>query len=324
MSDRRKFRFPALARKSNHGTSKTQDGFALVTVIWITGILATAAFVATSAATSRLGTVDALIASAEAEAAADAGVTLAIASITARENSGQSTSFFTPAIVCRLNDRMVIRVDVSDEAGKVDLNFASDDVLRALMIGLGWPSDRVETHIAALQDYIDGDSEPRANGGEAPQYRDAALASRPRNGQLASIFELGQVIGFDTKILSDIYPHVTVYSGQSGVDPQIATPELQALLQSGSNNEALDTSKRVRDTPSLPMAFRTASTQHAMTVTSQGVSTRGARFIREAVVSFAPTRSAKRASQYRIWRWTNGVKTDALETLDVHGDLRRC
>lgn len=303
--------------------ARTDDGFALLSVIWIAGILATAAFVATSAASSRLRTVDALIANAEAEAAADAGVSLAIAAIANRGRSSQAGAFYTPALVCRLNDRTALRVDVSDEAGKIDLNFASDGILRALMTGLGWSLDVTEARIAALHDYIDADNEARTGQGEDKQYKDAGRPAGPRNGPLASIFELGQVLGFDASSANQMYPYVTVHSGQSGVDPLVATAELRALLEHGANGEALNLSKPL-STPSVPSEFRTSSTQYAMTVTSQGVSASGARFVREAVVSFSSASSASRPAQHRIWRWSRAPERAALMPLDAKGDMKPC
>lgn len=301
---------------------RTDDGFALLSVIWIAGILATAAFVATSATSSRLRTVDALIANAEAEAAADAGVSLAIAAIAARGHSNQGTAFYTPVLVCRLNDRTALRVDVSDEAGKIDLNFASDGILRAVMTGLGWSPVVTDARIAGLHDYIDADNDARTGQGEDTQYKNAGRPSGPRNGPLSSIFELGQVLGFDAASANQLYPYVTVHSGQSGVDPLVATVELRALLEHGAKGEALDVSKPL-STPSVPGEFRTSSTQYAMTVTSQGVSTAGARFVREAVVSFSGVRSASRPAQHRIWRWSRPERA-ALMPLDANGDMKPC
>ena len=302
---------------------RLDDGFALVTVIWIAGILATAAFVATSAVSSRLKAVDALIETAEAEAAADAGVSLAIAAMSERGQSPQAASLYTPPIICRLSDQAALRVDVSDEAGKIDLNFASEEILRAVMTGLGWPSELVGARIAALHDYVDGDSEPRADGGEEQQYRDAGRTTGPRNGPLASVFELGQVLGFDTASITQLIPYVTVHSGQSGVDPLMATIELRALLESGANGELLDMSKTLPDAPSLSAEFRTSSTQYAMTVISQGVSAGGARFIREAVVSFS-TRTQSRPVQHRIWRWSRGSERGTFAPINAQGDFKRC
>ena len=93
-----------------------------------------------------------------------------------------------------------VLVTVEDEAGKVDLNSASEPLLRALLAGAGATPVEVDRITAAILDYRDADNLRRPDGAEADEYRLAGRQNGPKNAPFDSIFELGQVLGVDAAL----------------------------------------------------------------------------------------------------------------------------
>jgi general secretion pathway protein K len=78
---------------------------------------------------------------------------------------------------------------------RLDVNAATGEMLAGLFDALGL-GDESPALVDALQDWIDPDDEPRANGAERAWY-EAAGRFPPRNGSLADARELRRVRGFD-------------------------------------------------------------------------------------------------------------------------------
>ena len=86
------------------------------------------------------------------------------------------------------------RYGLTDEAGKISIALAPPGTLQAL--GL------TEEQIDCLKDYVDSDSEPRANGAEQDYYDQLPWPYLIKNGPLATIEELLLIKGFSG---SDVY-----------------------------------------------------------------------------------------------------------------------
>lgn len=263
-------------------------GFALIAVIWIASLLAVVASVFTTSVRSTLRDVHSSVAMEEAAALAESGINLVLLdTITARASDAPRRF---PAdgttLVCRTGDSNLLAIRLRDEAGKVDLNVAKDELLRALFTGLGLKPSEADSVHDALADYKDSDSDQRLNGAEAETYRQSARASGPKNAALDAIDELGQVYGMTSELAARVRPFVTIHSGQEGVDPKAAAPELVALLARGSEGQGGFAAVRLSDRAALPPAFVTASARRTFTIEAEAVTSRGARFVREAVVNF--------------------------------------
>ncbi len=87
-----------------------------------------------------------------------------------------------------------LRYGLSDEAGKINLNTATEPMLLAL------PGMTVEL-VDALLDYRDGDSETRPSGAEQDYYDALPQPYRIKNGPLATAEELLLVKGFTGSVV---------------------------------------------------------------------------------------------------------------------------
>ena len=298
-----------------------ERGFALVVVIAITTLLAVVAFVFTASVRSTIRSAHADLAAAEAESLAEAGITLALLDLTAsrRDDGHRRFPIDGSARTCRLPEGDLVSVRVRDEAGRIDLNVGRDELLRALFIGLGLSAPEAEAKVDAIGDYKDSDDGKRLSGAELNDYLDAGRPAGPKNAPFASVDELSRVIGFDSNLVAKILPHVTIHSGQEGIDPDAASTELLSLLAAGAKDEGagLDTLD-LSGNSSLPPQFTTASVKRTFGIEADVRTTRGARFIREAIVGLFEKRQNRQeppiglsfderpGPSYRLWRWKRG------------------
>ncbi|MFN3400649.1 MAG: hypothetical protein ACK4Z4_09960, partial [Ferrovibrio sp.] len=83
-----------------------------------------------------------------------------------------------------------ITVSVADEAGKIDINMAAEDILRGLL-GPARIGEEQKRRIAdAIQDWRDRDDERRLLGSEKVDYASAGYRYEPRNRPFANPAEL--------------------------------------------------------------------------------------------------------------------------------------
>ena len=263
-------------------------GFALIAVIWIASLLAVVASVFTTSVRSTVRDVHASVAMEEAAALAETGINLVLLDAIKARASDAARRF--PAdgttLVCRTGDSDLLAIRLRDEAGKVDLNVAKAELLHALFTGIGLKPSDADSVRDALADYKDSDDDQRLNGAEAETYRQSGRPSGPKNAALDAVDELGQVYGMTSPLAARVRPFVTIHSGQDGVDPKAAAPELVALLARGSEGDGGFAAVRLSDRAALPPAFVTASAKRTFTIEAEAMTSRGARYVREAIVNF--------------------------------------
>jgi general secretion pathway protein K len=250
---------------------------------------------------------------ARAEALADAGVSLAILDLVAARESQTSERRFaldaTP-LACRIGDA-ALTIAVQDEAGKVDLNTAGPPLLRALVLGLGLGAGEAATD--AILDYRDEDDNRRLSGAERAEYRAAGRPQGPRNGAFLAVEELAGVLGLTQADVDRLRPFVTIHSGLTAIDANVASKALIDILDRGLREggapslldgewAASDLSSMGRRTALLPPQLLAASTRRAFSVHSQARTAGGTIFVREAVIEFV----APASSAFVLRRWYRG------------------
>jgi general secretion pathway protein K len=296
-----------------------ERGFVLLIVIWVTGLLALISASFAVAMRTHIKVTANTIENARAEALADAGVHIAIMDLLAtRTNRSREGRFAVDgtATVCRAPTGDLLRIAVEDEAGKVDLNIATEPLLTTLLQGLGASSGEASAHADRILDFRDADDERRLAGAEQPEYRAAGLVHGPKNAAFHTIEELEQVLGVPAGWIGRLRPLVTVYSGQGGIDPSVASIDLLAALgQSGFPSAAgtfgLQSDARSRRSLPVPAEFVAASLGRAFTVRSEARLAQGATFVREAVVEFRATRTSTHV--FRRWHRGQASPADAAE-----------
>jgi general secretion pathway protein K len=301
-------------RRSAHRNS--DGGFAMLVVISAIGVLALAAALFAKVTSAQVRASAIAVEIARANALAAAGINLAalkLLYIRANPNGKQRNFAITgEAFGCRLGNNLLV-TEAHDEGGKIDLNFAGERLLRALLLGLDVELARADEIVDAILDYRDGDNVKRPKGAEEAEYRAAGRAQGPKNAPFAAMEELNQVLGVDAELLTRMTPFLTVHSGKDGVDPMVAPRRLIEILRRG------DTPIRASDTGSdlqfddrasdLPASFIAASTRNTFSVRAEVVMAGGVRFALEAIVDLALLRpvgaagTPRQAPVFHLWRW---------------------
>jgi general secretion pathway protein K len=287
-------------------------GIALISVLWITGLLAVmaASFASSSRTEARLAHNHEE--SAKAEALADAGVHRAVFGLL---DFDPDTAWRAgaAAYALELGDGDV-QVWIEDEDGKIDLNAAPLELLTGLFLALGLPEDQAGLLADRIGDFRDEDSEPEPLGAEDDAYIGAGLVQGAADRPFATESELLRVLGMSQSLYEQVRPHVTVYSGAEGIDPTRASrrvlqalpgipPELvEALLTAAT---AVDPFSLFED-QSLPESLEqyiVPSRELVFTIRALGRTSDGGRYVREAVIELGPSAD----QPFLVYAWRRGT-----------------
>jgi general secretion pathway protein K len=206
----------------------------------------------------------------------------------------------------------LIRVRVQDEAGKIDINAAPDEMLEGLFRTVGVDAASASRLVDAIADWKDPDDLRRLSGAEAADYRAAGLPYVPRNGPFLAVDELRLVLGMTPALFERIGPFVTVYSRSGRINPVTAPAEVIRSLP-GIGIDQADLYVAVRSALEVPQPnllpaligaerYVTRLTPQTVTIRSEGRTARGGSFVREAVAVFTRTPAAP----YRLVSWRQG------------------
>jgi general secretion pathway protein K len=120
-------------------------------------------------------------------------------------------------------DTGTIRIDVSDEAGRIDINAAKTELLAGLFEAVGGESMSPEAFASRVDDWRDQDDEASPDGAEADEYDSAHLSYVPPNRPFRSTDELRFILGLSRADYAALEPFVTTFSGAGTVDPLSAS-----------------------------------------------------------------------------------------------------
>ncbi|MDX2156499.1 MAG: type II secretion system protein GspK [Hyphomicrobiaceae bacterium] len=285
----------------------------LFVVLWVVLLLALAGVGFSVTIRSALQERSAISARAEAAALAEAGVNLAIHDLVNAQWSRSWRRRFPPdnrSYTCSLDGHVIV-VTVSDEMGKVDINGAGGDLLRALLAGV--EAADADKLVANILDFRDADSSRRPGGAERDDYVAAGRSGLPKNATFDSPYELAQVLDIDAATLARLLPHVTTFTGQSGVDPAKASDALKGILSGGMPGRGADTANSGAFRARWPAAFTSVSSQRVFSIRSLVRSTRGGTFQREAIVRVV----ARRTDLYTILSWKQVDATPVGEPIEL-------
>ncbi|MCK4518586.1 MAG: general secretion pathway protein GspK [Candidatus Omnitrophica bacterium] len=181
---------------------KNSKGIILITVLWVTAVLTIIAL--SFAYTVKL---EMKMARYQAERAAayylaKAGLERAIAQLEADKRSGSEVDFFGEGWAFNPSAYEDVRlfngsytVEVTDEAGKININTASEGLLRALPVIRD--ADHRSEICDSIADWIDADDNRRLNGAESAYYRSLKSPHKCKNGPMDALEELLLIKGFD-------------------------------------------------------------------------------------------------------------------------------
>jgi len=285
-----------------------QRGVALVLVIWVSVILSVIA--ASFILERRTETMVILnsVALARAQAAADAGVSRAVFEAYRNDPLAEDAWKRDGAPHEWSFEGIAVRVEMRDESAKIDINTASEALLRGLLLSAGLPDEEATRLLDTILDWRDADILKRPNGAEEPEYRAAGLTYRPANAPFQAIEELQLVLGMRPELYRRLAPLITVHSRQAGVNPLVAGREVLLAIP-GLTTEIVDDYVARRDAarlagqplPTLPQAgaFSTG-TSSVLNVRSTARMEDGTTFGREAVALLRPV--PRKPVTFLAWR----------------------
>ncbi|MDB5605332.1 MAG: ral secretion pathway protein [Bradyrhizobium sp.] len=206
--------------------TSSERGFVIVAVLWILAALAALAMIFSVYLSGSARALAANDTALQAEALVSASIELTtyqllLAGDKARPSHG---SFHF-----RMDDANVL-VSFNSEAARIDLNFAPKDVLANLFAGLGADQAAAQEDADRIVGWRTRPVAGAANDEEA-LYGAAGLGYSPRQSLFTHVNELALVVGLPPALVDRALPFVTVFNGSSGVDAEIAAPQVIAALR---------------------------------------------------------------------------------------------
>jgi len=275
---------------------RSQSGLALIAVLWLTVLLTV---IASGFAFSMRGEVLAArnaLSVAQARATADGAVERVLFELLRPRNIPE-VWLADGAPHAWQDGEATIAASAVDESAKIDLNAATEPLLKGLLQSVGGQeAEAAQRLVEAIADWRDVDDLRRPNGAEAADYRAAGLKYGPANGPFAVVGELQRVLGMTPALFAKVAESLTVYSRQPGVN--VATASRDVLLSiPGVTPETVDAYIGQRrdalanklPVPPFPAAQAFAARPAAVwRIRAQATMPDGVTFVREAVVRPSP------------------------------------
>ncbi len=210
--------------------ARKRAGFALLAVIWGTGLIAMMVVAFMNNGQLRLQTATNVARATQASYVADGAIGLAIIELLARRNTISPTGLeivFDGAPKFCVLDRAAVSLAIEDESGKIDINGAGPEMLTPALVGLGLDETRARDVAEAIVAYR------TAANGAFGQIRSSGASDKPfepKQSVFETALELDQVNGIDPELFRALLPFVTVSSRSAGVDARASPPGLFAAL----------------------------------------------------------------------------------------------
>ncbi len=271
----------------------------MLAVIWGTGLIATLVVAFMSSGRLRLQMAFNIAGATEAGFVAESAINLVMLRLLAQRDAPQSptgeAAYDGAPKFCVL-DRAAVAVALEEEAGKIDLNGASPEILKAAFVGLGL-SDRKAQEVARA--IVAHRSAPNAPFGQIAPTPTGDKPVPPKEALFETVLELDQVSGVDPALFRALLPFVTVHSRTAGVDARSTPPALFAAL-SGYPVEDVRTLAAApypnnlrRTDPRFPANFNQAGDHGVFLIHAEVRLAAGQTIAREAIVDLHPTNGAQ-------------------------------
>ncbi|OYW45790.1 MAG: hypothetical protein B7Z08_00125 [Sphingomonadales bacterium 32-68-7] len=222
--------------------AEAEQGYALLSAVAAIAVFAALALSVLGGVQGGIVQAHAEIERARADAAAEAGINLALQNLLIEDRAfrwsidGRSRSL-------QFGDA-VLQIRVEDQRGKIPLVALEEEQVGRMLELLGVSGDRLRVATDSLLDWLDDDDEPRGDGAELEFY--AARGIHPRNGVPLSIDELAEVRGFDAALVERLGALLTLNFGQGSFEWRHADPIAIAVLSDGAE-DAPEAIERARE-----------------------------------------------------------------------------
>jgi general secretion pathway protein K len=196
---------------------RRQRGFALLIVLWTVGFLALLGTRIVAAGREDTRLADNLKQQAVLQAAADGAVANVMFSLMARQDPNLRPNGMVHEM--RIGQTPVM-VRIENESDRVNLNTASIQLLRALIVQAGAAPGVANLIATAILDWRTAGVTARSSGAKTPEYRAAGRDYGPPGTPFQSVGELADVLGVTPEILARMAPHLTIFTDG---DPDLST-----------------------------------------------------------------------------------------------------
>jgi general secretion pathway protein K len=244
----------------------TQRGFALLIVLWTLGLLALLITGLLTAGRMQTRIAENIRGSANAEAAADGAVQQAIFLLLRDDWPADSKPH-----ALRIGTATA-EVRAEDQAGKVNPNLSTVDVLASLLRQLGLDSPSARKLALAIIDWRSDSDISLAGGPKLALYRAAGLPYGTANRPFDTLEQLALVPGMTPQLFARLRPYMSVYQEGDAQSPATDTLAANAVAgaqpNDGSTGGPLNAIMRVR----------------VLEITATAATRDGALFTRRAIV----------------------------------------
>jgi len=286
-------------------TQSLQRGFVIVAVLWILVALASLAMIFSvylSASAHALAVGDTEL---QTEALVSASLELTAYQLALANEKRPSHG----SLHFRMDDADV-NVSFLSEAARIDLNFASRDVLAGLFATLGASKSAAKDDADRIVGWRTRPVPGSAND-EGAFYAAAGLTYAPRQSLFVHANELALVAGLPPALVERALPFVTVFNGSPDVDAAIAAPEVLAAVPNRNSNGK----DPLGDGPAS--AINTAAGREAPAPASDVTTAKSLCYRIETTISFNSGRRTSsevvivpgdKAEPYRVLSWQDDVE----------------
>jgi general secretion pathway protein K len=235
-----------------------QRGIALVLVLWVIALLTVMALGLTTTQRTESALTRNQIDAARFRAQAEAALALtALNLLTTPLETVPAEEVWIPNGVPRplAFDGVELRITLTNEASRIDLNRATRDQL-AVLIELaqgedGYDEAQRDALADAIIDWRDEDDLTELNGAEDGDYADAGLPYGAGDEPFRSVEELRQVLGMTRALYQRLAPDLTVRNDTGRVEQRFASAPVLVALQGITPDDAARVVAE-RDQPVLP------------------------------------------------------------------------
>lgn len=237
------------------------DGIALLMVLWILTVLSvivlTFSYMARTETLSTISFKENL----EEKFLAEAGIERGVAELFYRTHYKDQEIEFEGTEVWRTDGTVYVSqlgsgsysVSIVDDSGKVDINEASDVLLRNLFLSAGIEAGETEIIVDSIIDWRDQDDLHRLNGAENDYYQSLPNPYQAKNGKFNTVEELILVRGITYEILygdgkkKGIFDLLTVHAETDSINIKAAPREVLMAIP-GMTPEIADQLLSIRET----------------------------------------------------------------------------
>jgi general secretion pathway protein K len=199
----------------------------LIIVLWTLVLIAFIVAHVTANGRTEVRIAGNMVAEATAEAADDGAIVVAIFNLLDPNPDQRWPLDGSPHEVTIGTSRVMVQLQ--DEAGWINPNSASPQLLEALLRVTGSDPESAHQLATAIGEWVGSAETSAPQRGQPAAYRAAGLDYGPPGEPLETIDELGRVLGMTPAVLAAIRPHLTLF-GPAQPNPLNADPIVTATV----------------------------------------------------------------------------------------------